>query len=47
MNLIKFLVIFGLIFSSTLAGPGDDPNNYAADKNADEDDVEFSSTHRE
>ena len=44
MNLVKVLVMFGIIVSSTLAGPGDDPNNYAADKNADEDDVEFSSS---
>ena len=36
--------MFGIIVSSTLADPGDDPNNYAADKNADEDDVEFSSS---
>ena len=39
--------IFGLIFSSTLADPGDesgnDPGNYVADKNADKDD-EFSSS---
>ena len=40
MNLVKVLVIFGIIVSSTLA----DPNNYAADKNADEDDIEFSSS---
>ena len=44
MNLVKVLVIFGIIVSSTLADPGDDPNNYAADKNADEDDIEFSSS---
>ena len=37
MNLIRVLVIFGLILlSSTLANPGDDPNNYAGDENADE-----------
>ena len=47
MNLIKIIVIVGLIFSSTLADPGDesgdDPGNYVADENADKDD-EFSSS---
>ena len=42
MNLIKIIVIVGLIFSSTLADPGDesgdDPGNYVADENAGEDD---------